>query len=233
MTTAAAVTTTTVTTTATVTTDGVASSGRLLAAARLDIDSSQLAFRVLLDALARPGLEVRPRQRLLAPGVPPALLVALALADLDVRVAVTGGADTERWARVIAGATGGRPSTLEGADIVVALDGLEPSQVRSVRRGRAEAPEEGARIAIACRGLSAGGRGALLELSGPGVAGSRRVGVDGVDRRFFAALAEVNATFPVGVDTWLLADDGGVVGLPRSTRIRIVDEPAGAGMGEG
>ncbi|MGP4097489.1 phosphonate C-P lyase system protein PhnH [Nonomuraea sp. KM90] len=65
------------------------------------------------------------------------------------------------------------------------------------------------------------GPGVVLVLSGPGVPGTRRLRVTGLAREVFAALAAANAGFPAGVDTFLVAADGTVAGLPRSTRIEI------------
>ncbi|MFC7583667.1 phosphonate C-P lyase system protein PhnH [Nonomuraea antimicrobica] len=61
----------------------------------------------------------------------------------------------------------------------------------------------------------------VLTLSGPGVPGTRRLRVAGLHRDVFAALAAANAAFPAGIDTFLVARDGTVAGLPRSTRIEI------------
>ncbi|WP_165977946.1 phosphonate C-P lyase system protein PhnH [Nonomuraea diastatica] len=63
--------------------------------------------------------------------------------------------------------------------------------------------------------------GVVLVLRGPGVPGVRRVRVTGLPAGVFAALAEANADFPAGVDTFLVAQDGTIAGLPRSTRIEI------------
>jgi alpha-D-ribose 1-methylphosphonate 5-triphosphate synthase subunit PhnH len=204
--------------------EDAATSARLVAAARLDTHASQAAFRLLLGALSRPGLVHATPVDLLALDVPAPLLVALALADVDVRIAVTGTADALTWTKVVADATGGRPCVLEAADIVVALGAVDPADLLALRRGRPEAPEEAARLAIACRRLTGvtGPVGITVEVQGPGVKGSRRFGVDGLDAELFTTLSKINAEFPAGVDTWLLADDGAVVGLPRTTDIRII-----------
>jgi hypothetical protein len=58
--------------------------------ARLTPFESQHVFRVLLDALARPG-RIAAFDPSLGDRVPPALLGLLALADVDVSISVTGG----------------------------------------------------------------------------------------------------------------------------------------------
>lgn len=184
---------------------------------RLSTGASQAVFRVLLDALAHPGRVLPLPPDLLADrALPPALIVPLALADLSQSVAVTG-AGADRGARLVATATSCRLAEPDAADQVVVLDGASPALVATLRRGSAMAPEEGCRLALACRALHAGGGGDVtIDLRGPGVEDTGAVGVDGIDAAVVAALAEANADFPAGVDTWLVADGGDVVGFPRS-----------------
>lgn len=187
----------------------------LAADARLDVHASQRAFRALLDALARPGL---PTLVDAPSGVPAALVPALALADVDLTVCVLGGGNP-RWEEVVSIATGARAVELEQADLVVALRAPTPDEVRSVRRGRADAPEQSAWLALGCEAI---GRGPVqIELRGPGVPDARAVAVAGVPAEVFDALVGINRSFPAGVDTFLVAADGTVVGIPRSSSIEV------------
>ena len=194
------------------------------AAARLEGQRSQRAFRALLDTSSRPGTVVDLAAVALPAGVPPALVVPLALADVEVAVAVLGD-DAGAWWELVRDATGARPATPDTADVVVALGPLAAAEVMALRRGTAEEPERGARLALACTGLHPGGAEGevVLELAGPGVDGHRRLGVDGVHVEVVDALVAVNATFPRGVDTWLATPDGRLAALPRSTRVRRLD----------
>jgi alpha-D-ribose 1-methylphosphonate 5-triphosphate synthase subunit PhnH len=58
-------------------------------------------------------------------------------------------------------------------------------------------------------------------LSGPGIRGERQVVVDGLAVEVVEALIAANSAFPAGVDTFFVAADGSVIGLPRTTRVRI------------
>jgi alpha-D-ribose 1-methylphosphonate 5-triphosphate synthase subunit PhnH len=197
----------------------------LAAQARLDGTRSQGAFRSLLDAVARPGTLVPLPEATLPATVPPALVLPLALADVGVGIEVVGP-DAGRWLDLVTAATGARHRPLEAAEIVVDLGDDPRATITSVRRGRTEAPEEAARLALGCRRITAGhtpGCDVLVELQGPGIPGARRVALDGVPTAALRALRDVNRSFPVGVDTWLVADDHQVVGLPRSTRITLLD----------
>lgn len=188
----------------------------LAADARLDTHASQRTFRTLLDALSRPGTQ----GRLHPPsGVPAALVPALALADVDVTVSVLSPGDGPDWGEVLRTATGARPVELEHADLVVALRRPTPDEVRSLRRGRTDAPELGARLSLAVRELGAGD--VFLTLRGPGIPTVCELEVGGLEAPVFEALATANRRFPTGVDTFLVSDDCVVVGIPRSTTLEV------------
>lgn len=195
---------------------------------RLDPHASHRVFKVLFEALSRPGqLTALGSDRTLVES--PALLVALALADIDVRVHVlapTGshaGSHASDWSDAIHATTGATRSSLEAAELVVALRPPTPDEIRSLRRGSADAPELGARLAVACTRLADTDGEVIVSLRGPGVPEARRVAFDGVPVEVLETLASVNLAFPAGVDTFFVADDGIVVGLPRTSRIEIME----------
>ena len=87
-----------------------------------------------------------------------------------------------------------------------------------VALGTALAPEDGARVAIAVDDLRADGPDAV-ELSGPGIPGTRRLAVAGFPVDELLRLGQAGATFPAGFDTWLFTPDGRTTAIPRSTRV--------------
>jgi alpha-D-ribose 1-methylphosphonate 5-triphosphate synthase subunit PhnH len=183
----------------------------------LDHAGSQRVFRVLLDALSRPGTLHDLPAGLVDVDVPAPVLVPLALADLDTTLAVLGPARPD-WAGALAQATGVRPAAPEAADLVLALRAPRPDEVRGLRRGTADRPDLAARLVLACAGFTSGAR---LELTGPGVDGTAHLAVDGVPVEVLEALVVANRRFPAGVDTFLVDTGGRVAGLPRSTAVRI------------
>jgi alpha-D-ribose 1-methylphosphonate 5-triphosphate synthase subunit PhnH len=205
-----------------------------IVAARLTPDEAQVVFRRLLDALARPGrMAWLPAD--VARRVPPALVPVLALCDLEVTCCVVARADQHvDWAEVVATATGARRVGLAESAWVAALDRLSGDDIAQLRRGTALAPEQGARLVHACRQLHVGEGSqpwssadhheavVTIELTGPGIPDRRRISITGVDPEVFDALAAANQAFPAGVDTWLVADSGALIGLPRTIRIAVL-----------
>jgi alpha-D-ribose 1-methylphosphonate 5-triphosphate synthase subunit PhnH len=177
----------------------------------LGADTAQRAFRAALDALARPGV---PAMLPTAGDMPAAMLPVLALADLDTPVCVLGDTSDGTWAGALATATSAPAAPLGAARLVAALRPLAPGELAAVRAGSAAAPEEAALVALAVPALDGG---PALALSGPGVPGRRTVTPRGLPTDLITARA--TTAFPAGPDLLLVAPDGAVLGLPRSTRM--------------
>jgi alpha-D-ribose 1-methylphosphonate 5-triphosphate synthase subunit PhnH len=187
----------------------------MAASERLSPRASQAVFRVLLDTLARPGRVLALPQPGPGPGIVP-----LALAMVGSPVAVIGDPS---WQARICQATGASATADADASLVAVYGTPDPATISRLRRGSALAPEDGAKAGLGCRRLHQGGRGEVtLELSGPGVPGVVRLGVDGAGPAVFDALREANALFPAGIDVWLVDERGQVAGLPRSVRQAVV-----------
>ena len=185
-----------------------------MSAGRLSPLNSQAVFRVLLESLSRPGRVFQlPAEGGEGPGIVP-----LALAVIGSKVAVAGAPE---WQEKICRATGAQPASLEEAALVAIYGKANAETITRLKRGSADAPEDGAKVGLACGALSAGGKGeTTIELQGPGVPGRRTLGVTGVSQQVFEALRTANARFPAGVDVWLVDERGRVAGLPRSARWR-------------
>lgn len=196
---------------------------------RIDGAASQRVFDTLLRTLAEPGRVLHFSDDVL--DMDPVALGPLGLADVDVTVAVMGnGTDL---AGAIARATGARIVAAGDADTVIADPALlgrplSPSDLDTLRVGSPLAPEDACRLFVAVDALhatgtrtAAGAERVTVELRGPGIAGHRHVGVDGLGADVLAVLGRASGTFPTGIDTWLVAPDRAVVGLPRSTTVDV------------
>lgn len=188
----------------------------------LDTDGSQRVFRALLATSAQPGTIGRLPDAALSQRWPPALSLPLCLGDLETSVAVCGPRGDE-WTRGISAATGAATVAIGEADQVVFLRSPTPTDIDVLRIGTAEAPEDGAKVAVAVRRLydhcSVGAPALRAQLSGPGIPKARFLGVSGLAPSAVARLQRRNAAYPAGIDVWLIADDGSVAALTRTTRV--------------
>jgi alpha-D-ribose 1-methylphosphonate 5-triphosphate synthase subunit PhnH len=197
---------------------------------------AQTVFRATLDVLARPGTVKRlpsAADEPLAAHVPAALLPLLALADLSTPVCVVDeegtedGEDATAWDGIVRVATNAPRAPLGAARLVAALRPLTAGELAGLRTGTAAAPEDGALACLAVAGIAAAtdpgsehdSVGGLLRLSGPGVPGTRAVAVTGLPAGFAAARRALVARFPAGADLLLIAPDGAMTGLPRTTTL--------------
>jgi alpha-D-ribose 1-methylphosphonate 5-triphosphate synthase subunit PhnH len=97
-------------------------------------------------------------------------------------------------------------ATADGTDGTATADGTDGT--------------DGTATADGTDGVASAGDGALLlRLSGPGVPGTRTVSVTGLPAGFAAARRRLVQGFPAGADLLLIAPDGAMVGLPRTTEI--------------
>lgn len=187
--------------------------------ASLPAAQSQQVFRAVLDVLARPGtVAALPA----GTGYPAALLPLLALADLSTPVCVLE--DGGSWAGVVRAETSAPLAALSHARLVAALRPAAAAELALVRTGTAAAPEDGALVTLVVDGLSAGG--GTLALDGPGTGGPRELGVTGLPDGFAAARRELTSQFPAGADFLLVAPDGSIAGLPRTTQARSLEKEA-------
>lgn len=196
-----------------------------LRSVRLGADASQRSFRLLLEAFSRPGRLVDLASVADDHDIEPALLPALALADLEVTIFVIDTPErTDAVTHLMERSTGATSAPHIGmADMVIASGPIDAAHVVELRTGDAWQPEAGARLSMACTRLVADATGAELTVTvrGPGAGSGRTFGVDGVDPAVFDALRVANAEHPAGVDTWLIDRAGSCVGIPRSSQIEL------------
>jgi alpha-D-ribose 1-methylphosphonate 5-triphosphate synthase subunit PhnH len=194
---------------------------------------AQAVFRAVLDALARPGTVKRLPSAAgepLAAHVPAVLLPLLALADRSTPACVVSD-EAGAWDEIVRVAAGAPRAALADARLVAALRPLAFGELASLRTGTAAAPEDGALACLAVAGIGIvdgadaadvgdgdGGR-VWLRLSGPGVPGTRAIIVTGLPIGFVAARRRLVAGFPAGADLLLIAPDGAMTGLPRTTEV--------------
>jgi alpha-D-ribose 1-methylphosphonate 5-triphosphate synthase subunit PhnH len=172
---------------------------------------AQSCFRGILQALSTPGVIV-PLTRPVGP--PPGLSAAaasvlLTLVDSSVSVSLPADDAAARdWLVFHAGVQLAAP---EAADFVMARDHLD---LRQLRQGTDDAPEDGATLVLDVASLESG---RLYRLTGPGIETEQRVMLP-LAEGFMTAWRHQRHTTPRGVDV-ILCHETRMMGLPRSLTI--------------
>lgn len=199
---------------------------------------AQAHYRLLLDAMARPGtINTLPG----IPLAPPrglsraAALTGFALLDVNVSFAVDGG--DVAVTRYLAVNTSSGPEEIPEADFVFAGGMASPSLLFAMKKGTLPYPEEGATLVATVEALASDAQALTrdaqaadmpgdekpvlsLTLKGPGIAAETTLFVGGLSVSLLEALQECNAEFPLGIDL-VLADAGNRIAcIPRSSRVR-------------
>lgn len=180
------------------------------------IRDSQRVFRALLRATSRPGEIVALPET--GEGAVEAILSTLL--DVEVTFRVLGSDGARELEERLLGATGARIAPIEEANFALIPGGDSDGAMLDLNRGTLEAPETGAMAIYGVKRLAEYGP-QTLTLSGPGVSGSRMLGVEGLSAKELEAIRESRAYYPLGVDVYLVDEAGSLVGLPRSTRIEV------------
>ncbi|MDK2816887.1 MAG: alpha-D-ribose 1-methylphosphonate 5-triphosphate synthase subunit PhnH [Moorella sp. (in: firmicutes)] len=191
--------------------------------------TSQQIFRCLLDAMARPGkINFLPATGLCPPGAWNSHVVAVAFTLLDREVTFcVPGRNAEEKERYLAVNTGSRPVPLEEADFIIVTGQEETPRLSLAKRGTLEYPDGGATVIVALEAilstgetLSPGHRGLGLTLAGPGIPGERRLELRGLHPSYLEYFKILNREYPLGVDWIMVAGDGRIACLPRTTMVR-------------
>jgi len=187
------------------------------------VPQSQLAFRALLDAMARPGrLTCIPGGTGHPAGMAPALAAAaLTLCDLDTPVWLGPGCDGDavrNWLRFHTGAPLVADAAAADFVLIDAAAGLPAPDIFSL--GSDAAPERGATLLIQTATLQ--GAAAMI-WRGPGIRDAVAMPDCGLADRFWRVRAALSGAFPRGFDLYLFAGSD-LIGLPRSTSISFATE---------
>ncbi|HEX4182066.1 MAG TPA: phosphonate C-P lyase system protein PhnH [Caulobacteraceae bacterium] len=184
------------------------------------VRESQLAFRKIMEAVARPGTRAD-----FGPAVEPpagfgvaAATVALTLFDFETAVwlepALRGG-EAETWVRFHCGC----PLTTEtGASgfAIVTNPGSAP-RLGAFNLGDAKYPDRSTTVILQVEDLDGG---EAVTLTGPGIKDQAVIAPAGLPEGFWGQVQENNAKFQFGVDV-LLVSGPALIAVPRSAQIHI------------
>lgn len=175
--------------------------------APFDHTTATQVYRALLSALARPGR----RERLPDVGAHPAILPLLTLADNTTRIGVIAD---EATTTAIVDQTGAQVVDVALARYVCTLEPLTVQLMSAVAVGTVYAPEDAALVITAVDTLESG---APMIATGPGIDGAIEIAPPIADDVWQTRSSRTD--FPVGPDLVIVAADGSVLGIPRSTRL--------------
>ena len=173
-------------------------------------EAQQRHFRLLLDAMARPGtrhvIDIRPEAR------PVVLSVLASLLDAEVGLADPHGLlCSEDWPKLQA-----INAAVEQADYIL-CDGARVPDF-TPKLGTLPEPEKSATLILVVKHLSQGNH--RLRLSGPGIQQTTTLPIDGLAAEWLQRREEWVSGFPLGVDL-ILVDDYQLAALPRTTKVEV------------
>jgi alpha-D-ribose 1-methylphosphonate 5-triphosphate synthase subunit PhnH len=184
------------------------------------VRESQMAFRKLMDAVARPGT----RADFGGAVDPPAGLdvaaatVALALMDFETPVwldpSLKGG-EAEAWIRFHCGC----PLTDKAGEAAFAIvaDARAAPRLAEFNLGDARYPDRSTTVILQVESLDGG---EAVVLTGPGIKDATAVAPAGLPDGFWDQMQANNSKFQFGVDV-LLVSKAGLTAVPRSSQIQI------------
>ena len=187
------------------------------------VQHAQQSFRLILEAMSRPGslteltCPLEPPQ----PFGPATAATALTLFDSDTRVWLDPAAHSEEAAAFLRFHCGCPLTDTPGeADFAVCL--AWPEDFGNFAQGEPEYPDRSTTLIVQVDSLdkvdSLNGEDGLV-LSGPGIAERERLRVSPLPPDFTARWSRNRAGFPLGVDLILTADRT-FCGLPRSLTVQ-------------
>ncbi len=183
-----------------------------------DIHQGHAAFRQILQAMSHPGA-IFPMTDLEPITDKHASLLHMlgCLMDNEVTFTVIGDV-AGSLSTAITRNIGSTRADIGVSDFIIATCGTTDGQLIHIKRGTLEYPDQGATLVYLVEEINEDGGSA--ELSGPGIKGSRSPRFTGLASAELAALREVNAEYPLGVDAIFLDATGKMACIPRSTRIK-------------
>jgi alpha-D-ribose 1-methylphosphonate 5-triphosphate synthase subunit PhnH len=182
---------------------------------------TQRIYRLMLDALARPGkILTLPRLDVYPPHSLTGHAAGLAFTLLDAETTFAVLPANGYWQDYLAINTGARPVEADRAEFVVVAGGEYAPQIASLNRGSLLSPEQGATLFVLVGGIAAAGAGIRLTLTGPGIKDCATMAVDGLNIANLDNILLLNQEYPLGVDTYFTDPRGNLAALPRSTSVR-------------
>jgi alpha-D-ribose 1-methylphosphonate 5-triphosphate synthase subunit PhnH len=184
------------------------------------IDSAH-AFRIIMQAMSRPGVPVALDAALQAPAPlhVTSAAVLLTLCDFQTPVWLSPALRNDRTVHYLRFHTGApMVENVEDAQFAFLSTADEWAPPSLFAQGTHEYPDRSATLVIQAGGFN----NRVVALTGPGIRGPVGFGVEGLGQAFWAAMSENHARFPIGVDV-IFAAPLSLAAVPRSTVVRMAE----------
>jgi len=113
--------------------------------------------------------------------------------------------------------TGAKRKSVETTDYLF-LERPDSALIEKSREGTHESPELSATFFIKKDSFAIG---TDCRISGPGIDGQKNMTLP-LDEEFINVLLNKNSRFPLGVDVFLISNQGEVIGIPRTLKIEVL-----------
>jgi alpha-D-ribose 1-methylphosphonate 5-triphosphate synthase subunit PhnH len=184
-------------------------------------EAMQAIFRLMLRATSYPGRCCRLTHSSSAAF---SLQAADCLIDHETTFALIGFEPSDQAQR-IEQRTGSVCVETDQADFVFISGNCSQGRIASAKRGTLAYPDEGATLVYQLPSADPGeleaNRLEAVRMTGPGIKEMISPPALSLDGTEYALLRDINADYPLGVDTFIMWGDSLVMAIPRSTRINV------------
>ena len=190
-----------------------------------EVFDAQQHFRVILDAMARPGnISQLWHPQLQPPADMPvaAAATAMALLNADVSFCVVDDSESLK-SHYISLNTAANATDVSQADFIFMSGHTNTAVIAQAKTGTLPYPEEGATLIVWVEQLSATyiPQALAITLTGPGIENQQQVFIKGISLNLLNALHLQNTEFPLGVDAIFTDAQNLLLCIPRSSKMII------------
>lgn len=182
-----------------------------------NVFDSQLSFRLIMDAMARPGVKKELNLNLTPPknlfGTTAAAILSLLDPDTSFYLS-QDDKNIEDWIRFHCGSKPGESKDLTSFAIILDSYDLD---IEEFSYGTFPRPDLSTTFIIQTENIEEAERENSLILTGPGIKESRCVKIEGINKKIL--MARKKFVFPLGAD-FIFTDQKGFLAIPRTTIIK-------------
>lgn len=188
---------------------------------QMQSEATQAIFRLMLGAMSYPGRCCKAAE---ATSEPLSLLAADCLIDHETTFALIGFEQTEQ-SQHIQSRTGSACVETDRAEFIFINGNSSQGCIESAKRGTLAYPDEGATLIYQLPSAELAeleaNRLEQVRMTGPGIKDMISPPAGSLDHTEYTLLRDINAGYPLGVDTFIMWGESLAMAIPRSTRIEV------------